>query len=105
MSEVWNILDRFVIHFTAATSLVLALANLYRYLRRRYRNQWLPGTMPHTLAWAALTVFAISTLREAYDVRQGQSLVKAITDYISWLLGTGFGAWGIYRWAYFTWEK
>jgi hypothetical protein len=44
-------------------------------------------------------------MREAWDVANGQPLVKVVTDYMSWLLGTGFGAWGLHRWHYFTWEE
>jgi hypothetical protein len=100
----WHIIDRFVIHFTAATSLVLMLAIGFRYLSRRSKSAWFPHSMHQTLVYAAMTVFAMSTLREALDVANGQPLAKAFTDYASWLLGTGFAAWGLYRWHYFRWE-
>ena len=99
-----HIVERIIIHFTSATSLVLMLAVLLRYLGRRFPSPWLPVSMNQTLVYAALGVFAISTLREAWDVAGGQPLVKAATDYASWLLGTGFAAWGLYRWHHFRWN-
>ena len=104
MTEFLHILDRFLIHFTAATSLGLMLAIGYRYAYKRTRSQWLPHSMPETLVYAGMTLFAVAILREAWDVGQGQSVIKAFCDYLSWLLGAGFGVWGLYRWHYFGWE-
>jgi hypothetical protein len=101
---IWHILDRCAIHFASATSLVLMLAIAYRYAYRRTQSPWLPHSMPETLVYSGLTLFAASTLREAWDVANGQSVLKAFTDYLSWLLGSGFGVWGLYRWHYFKWE-
>lgn len=105
MNELLHIIDRFVIHFTAATSLVLGLAVIFRTAYVRTKSRWLPKSMHTTLVYAALTLFAASTLREAVDVARGQLLVKAFTDYASWLLCAGFGSWGLYRWHYFRWDE
>lgn len=102
MELFWHILDRGSIHFTASTTLVLMVAVLIR-LRAKY-SKWLPKSLTQTLVLSALIVFVVATLREAYDVSNGQPLIKAFTDYISWLLGTGVGAWGLYRFRYFSWE-
>jgi hypothetical protein len=69
------------------------------YLRRKVTDSqpWIPSNFNSQLLIAALAVFAFSTLREAYDVSVGQPLVKAFTDYASWIIGTGVGAWGLYR--------
>lgn len=93
---IWHILERFVIHFTSATSLVLVMFMLLRSLARHGYTNWLP-TWRASLIVAALFVFAVSTTREAYDVANGQPLVKAFTDYASWLLGCGVAAWGLTR--------
>jgi hypothetical protein len=94
-----HILDRFVIHLASATSLVMAATFAIMYLRRRVADsqQWIPANFNSQLMIAALAVFAFSTMREAYDVSVGQPLVKAFTDYASWIIGTGVGAWGLYR--------
>ncbi len=93
MELLGHILERFVIHFFASTSLVVGVYFLILFLMRRFKDytQFLP------LAMAALVVFAFASLREAVDVSNGQPLVKAFTDYASWLLGCGASAWGIYR--------
>lgn len=104
MNELTHIIDRAIIHFTAATSLVLSVAVGLRFLAHKTKSRWFPRSMHQTLVFAALMVFSISTLREAYDVANGQPPFKAVADYFSWLLGTGFGAFGLYRWYYYTWE-
>lgn len=104
MSELHLIMERASIHFASATSLVMITAVWVRFLQRKTHSKWLPKSMYQTLIYAGLTVFAISTMREAYDVAHGQPLVKAFTDYASWLVGTGFGAWGLYRWHHFRWS-
>lgn len=102
MTEFLHILDRFIIHATAATALVLWTFMLLRTLQRRAAHQWLPSGWRQTLVIAALAVFAVATLREGYDIRNGQSAVKEVFDYISWLIGGGFGAWSLYRFKHET---
>ena len=99
MNELWHILERAMIHFFSATSLVLVVFMLLRSLARRKAARWLPTSWKASLVMAALLVFAISTMREAYDVANGQVLVKAFTDYISWCAGCGVAVWGLFRFA------
>ena len=70
-----------------------------RATRRHAGREWLPEGWRTTLLLSALLVFTASALREAYDVGQGQSQVKAATDYISWVLGCVAAAWGLHRFA------
>jgi hypothetical protein len=94
-----HIMDRFVIHFFSSAGLVLLLVHILGYIRRRVPDsvQWIPETIMQRLVVAALCVFAGSALREGYDVSRGQPLAKAVTDHISWLLGTAMSVWAIYR--------
>ncbi len=96
MTDFLHILDRFAIHFVSATALVLCAATALRVAAKRW-SQWLPADWRHRLVIAGLTVFAISTMREAWDVAHGQLLIKAFVDYASWVCGCGFGVWGLYR--------
>jgi hypothetical protein len=92
-----HIIDRFIIHFFASTGVVLALTYALGCLARRTRWPWLPRFARSQVMVAALVVYAASTLREAYDVSQGQTLTKAIFDYVSWAGGCGCSAWGLWR--------
>jgi hypothetical protein len=94
-----HILERAIIHFAAACFATLAVYNLYRYWLRRNRRVelWLSPDKYHLLVVSALTVFALATLREPVDVYFGQTVTKAITDFISWLAGGGVAVWGLYR--------
>jgi hypothetical protein len=100
METVGHIIERFVIHFFSATGLVLSVATFLRYAKRKKSYNWLPEGARATVIWAALVVFAASTMREAYDVSVGGWVVKSYFDYASWALGCGIGAWGIIR----SWE-
>lgn len=95
----WHVLERALIHFVAATFLVLASWYALRFwLRSNGKvHRWVSPDPQHLLVTSALCVFALSTLREPIDVAMGQSAVKAITDFISWIAGAGCGAWGLYR--------
>lgn len=93
-----HIVDRFIIHFFSSAGLVLATAHGIRVLTKILRNtDWLPAEWKMRLVLSGLLVFAFSTLREAHDIANGQPLIKAYTDYASWLLGCGFSVWGLYR--------
>lgn len=96
MRELLHILDRFAVHFFASMSLVLLAFFAVRHFTPKARG-WLPDEWKEQLALAGLLVFAFSTLREAWDVAHGQTLLKAFTDYASWLLGCGGSVWGLYR--------
>lgn len=91
------IVERFIIHFFCSCGIVLCAFFLLRMIRRRTAWIFLPDEAEQQLFLAALAVFAVSTLREAYDVYCGQQLLKAFTDYASWLLGCGFSVFGLYR--------
>lgn len=101
MAEAWHILDRFTIHFFASTSLVLLATFALAWLDRRppsaQLSLFVPSTVPSRLTLAAALVWALSMLREGWDVAHGQTLLKAGADHLSWLLGVGVSAWGLYR--------
>lgn len=92
-----HILDRFVIHFFSSAGILLCALFALRFVCRRTRTEFLPQTFRAQLVFAALAVFAFAALREAWDVHQGQSIVKAFTDYASWFLGCGCCAYGLHR--------
>lgn len=92
-----HILDRFAIHFFSSAGIVMCALFALRYASRKLNTAFLPQTLRTQLVFAALTVFAFATLREAWDVHQGQSIVKAFTDYTSWFLGCGCSAYGLHR--------
>jgi hypothetical protein len=93
------IFERFVIHFFAACSLVLCAYFGFSWLVREYGFEFIPVGLQARLAFSALFVWSLSTLREAYDVAHGQPLKKAYFDYLSWFLGCACAAWGLYRFA------
>ena len=97
MNELLHILDRGAIHFFSATALVMLTFFVLRTVQRHITKSWLPDHWQPLLTFAAILVFSFSTLREAYDVVNGQTLAKAFTDYISWFLGCVVGTWGLYR--------
>lgn len=97
MTEFLHILDRAVLHFFSATSLVLLAFMGLRAFNRRRPSEWFPVHWKASLSLAALTVFGFATLREAWDVAAGQSLIKASVDYFSWFAGCAVAAYGLYR--------
>lgn len=97
-----HILERFAIHFASATFLTLAFYFLLKFLGRKYPvvARWISMNRIQLILFSAVLVFAFLPLREAYDVGLGgQPWYKALTDQISWLLGAGVAAWGLYRFA------
>lgn len=92
-----HIAERFIIHFFASAGVLLCALFALRYAARKIKSKFIPKDFPIQLLVAGLAVFAVSTMREAYDVSNGQQLVKAFTDYASWLLGCGLSAYGLYR--------
>ena len=92
------ILDRFVIHFFASTSLVALAFFFIRWIVRKLQSshpvdlmRWFP------IVLSGLLVFAVSATREAVDVANGQPLIKAFTDYLSWFLGCAASVYAIHR--------
>jgi hypothetical protein len=92
-----EILWRGLLHFICSCGIVLIVLLFLSFIHRRTNWIFLPEIPEQQLFIAALIVFAVSTMREAYDVSNGQPLIKAFTDYASWLLGCGFSVFGIYR--------
>ena len=90
-----HILERFVIHFfSGAAVLMLALVVLW-YCERRWLKYHLRGWMFFILP--ALISFTLISFREIWDVSAGGPLIKSVIDWVSWLLGIGGGAYGLYR--------
>jgi hypothetical protein len=73
-------------------------------LRRHWAKGWLPTNVGGRLLLSGFIVFGLTATREAVDVANGQPLVKAFTDYASWLIGLGLGIWATYRLIWLTWE-
>lgn len=92
-----HIIDRFIIHFAASTFGVLALFFALRFLFRKRPSRWFSSERLHLLVTSALIVAASASLREPFDVAHGQSLVKALSDFISWYGGCTAAVWGLYR--------
>ena len=88
-------LERAIVHF-ASSAMLVGLVAYALHQGTRY-SAWLPGDLEPTVLLAGTIVFAVAVLREAYDVWRGQSLTKAVTDYVSWACGCAFSAWGLYR--------
>lgn len=86
--ETRHSLERFGLHFIASGTVILLLY----YLLSLPHWSWIPERSEQRVGFAALFVFAFSTVREAYDVAHGQSLAKAISDYASW--ASGCVVWG-----------
>jgi hypothetical protein len=98
MDLVLHIADRFLIHLASGTSLVMCALFGIAYLRRRVANSqpWIPPQFNYQLLICALLISAIAFVREPFDVYNGQPRIKAVTDFISWVLATSLGAWGLY---------
>ncbi len=83
-----HIAARFVIHFVASAFCYLAALAGYRFVDSRW-PYWTEVSVP------AVLVFAVAVLREPFDVAHGQSLTKAVFDFISRGGGLAFTVWGI----------
>lgn len=94
-----HILERFLIHFFAASSLVLAVWFALKWWTSKNTKvaNWISPYSNHLLVTSALIVWALSTLREPFDLSTGQTLTKAVFDFSSWLLGCGVSVLGLYR--------
>jgi len=103
---VLHIIERGLIHLFSAMGLLVgtffALQTLHR---RQWSKGWLPSNIGGRLVVACLLVFGVSTMREPWDVAHGQPVVKAATDFASWCIGLGLGAWGTYRLIWLNWER
>lgn len=90
-------LDRAIIHFFSSAGICLCAFFALHYVQRKKAWPWLPSLVQPQLLFVAVCVFAGTALREAWDVAQGQSVAKAISDYASWALGCGVSVWGLWR--------
>ena len=92
-----HIFDRFLIHFFASAGICLCALFAIQFCQRKYKLTWLPSEFKPQLIVAAIAVFAGTALREAFDVAAGQTVAKAITDYLSWAFGCAVSIWALYR--------
>jgi hypothetical protein len=92
-------LDRALIHYAASAFLLLAVYFILGAwaLHNKKAAVWIPAGGPPLLLISALLVWAITGIREPYDVSVGQTVAKAFSDIASWALGLGSAAWGLYR--------
>jgi|PlaIllAssembly_1097288.scaffolds.fasta_scaffold558905_1 hypothetical protein len=89
--------ERFVIHFFSSAGVLLCALFALRFAARKIKTAFLPDTYARQLLFCAVAVFCGAALREAIDVHYGQSLTKAIFDYISWAAGCGCSIWALVR--------
>lgn len=101
-----HIVERFIIHMFSAMGLVVGVFFGLQSLNRRQKmNGWMPSNIGGRLVLAGLLVFGVTAMREAYDVAVGgQPLIKAFTDYASWLIGLTLGVWAAYRLIWLQWK-
>ena len=64
----------------------------------RIKSGWMFMLFPSLLA------FTIISFREVYDVAAGGYVVKSIFDWISWMIGIGWGAWATQAISWRVWE-
>lgn len=102
---VLHIIERGLIHLFSAMGLVVGTFFALQTLHRRLKNSWLPTNIGGRLLLSGLLVFGITAMREAWDVANGQPLVKAFTDYASWLIGLALGIWATYRLIWLDWRQ
>lgn len=96
MDQLLHILDRAFIHFYMAAGFLLMTLVAWEYATRKFRwwprlNGWGAYAIP------AFVIFTLISFREVFDVHNGQPLVKAITDWISWISGMAAAIWGLHR--------
>ncbi len=99
-----HILERSIIHLFSAMGLVVGTFFGIQSLHRRYAKGWLPANVGGRLLLAGFIVFGLTATREAWDVSQGQPVVKALTDYLSWAIGLSLGIWATYRLIWLDWR-
>ena len=98
MDEALHIAGRSIIHFTAATGLVIwALFGLRLACKRsKAISHALPSKLSAQLILVCLVVVLVAFAREPWDVEKGGSLVKSYIDLVSWIAGSVlayFSAW------------
>lgn len=85
-----HILDRAALHILMGAGVYLIAFFIMRWAMRR-NPELMRDVIPAMLAAGFIG------WREAWDVGHGQPLVKAFTDYASWIIGTGLATWGLRR--------
>lgn len=85
-----HILERAIIHIFSALTVYVGLSIVLEWCFRKHRD-WTIKLMP------ALLGIGFIGWREAYDVANGQPLLKAYTDYVSWAIGMACAIWLIRR--------
>ena len=88
MDFLLHVLDRSWVHFYSAQWMGLVFVIGWLLIKKytsvgRYQN----------IITALLFVWAMTTLREAYDVMKGGRIEKSIIDYIVWFVSLGFAGW------------
>lgn len=84
-----HILTRAFVHIVSAAFVYLLIYFLTSFLERRLQH-W-------KLILPAVIALGYIGWNEVYDLSQGQSVVKAVTDAGSWIVGLGLAVWGLYR--------
>ena len=88
--------ERFVIHFFSSAGVWLIALWGFWLLERKVRWWPAPGGWWELILPALLSFVGIS-FREVFDVAGGQPVAKAVSDWLSWVLGLGAAAWAFYR--------
>ena len=108
MSEAFQILDRFTIHFFSAYGIVSGLWFFLNWLRKKPQvRAWIPQGYLPLFILSALLVCIFAFVREPWDIHAGQWWGKSYFDFASWILGSGISVWGSYRLRYIvlTWVE
>jgi hypothetical protein len=94
------VIERFLLHFAWSVIITGGVFMIIRMLLRRNwkYSKWLPVTILPQLFLAGVIWPGFFVCREAWDVLNGQPIIKAITDDLSWLVaGSLIGIWLLYR--------
>ena len=74
--DVAHIFERFMIHFFSAGGVLLVALNLKNFI------------YPEASDFVALLmVFTLISFREIWDVKNGNPLIKSVSDWVSWAFG------------------
>jgi len=99
-----HMLERFALHFVSSAFVLLVFRFVYEWLADRFPAvgrfdvRWVGDTEEQKLFFCAMLVGLLFPLREPYDVWMGNNgILKAYMDTLSWWLGAGVAAWGVYR--------
>jgi hypothetical protein len=95
VSEFWHIVDRSLLHFFMAAGVQLIGLHGFWYLERKKLIPPIKGWLNYIIP--AVLSFAIISMREPFDVAEGQLLIKVVTDWISWLCGLAAAIYALYR--------